>query len=89
MAYLPWVLLMCASLVASVLLFIWGARSGQFAEQSRAAYLPLRDMPANGAPTRDAGKLAPEVYVLIGIMGGAALTMLAALVLVMMKRYGV
>ncbi len=79
---------MLASLVASVLLFIWGTHSGQFAEQPRAAYLPLRDMPADPAPGRP-GKVVPEVYVLIGIMGGAALSMLAALILVMTKRYGV
>ncbi len=79
---------MLASLVASVLLFIWGTRSGQFAEQSRAAYLPLRDMPGDPPPVRP-GKAVPEVCVLIGIMGGAALSMLAALILVMMKEYGV
>ncbi len=89
MAYLPWILLMLASLAASVLLFVWGSRSGQFAEQSRAAYLPLRDMPAHRPADRDPGKLVPEVYVLVGIMCGAALSMLAALVLVVMKRYGV
>jgi hypothetical protein len=43
--YLFWVLLMCASLWASLGGFLWAHRHGQFRQQERARYLPLRGEP--------------------------------------------
>jgi nitrogen fixation-related uncharacterized protein len=89
MVYFPWILLMLASLAASLFLFIWASRTGQFAEQSRAAYLPLRDMPPDSMPVPKRGHMVAEVYVLVGIIGAAALSLIAAFVLVLSKGYGV
>ena len=41
--YLPWVLLIVVSLWVSLAGFFWALRHGQFSEQERARYLPLRD----------------------------------------------
>ncbi len=47
MDFYGWILLVIASLWASALAFVWGLRTGQFAEPERSRYLPLpEDMPA-------------------------------------------
>jgi nitrogen fixation-related uncharacterized protein len=62
-----WMTLVIISLAASLVAFIWGLCSGQFAEQARARYLPLRDMSPT-AESRNPRKKAPEYYVLLGII---------------------
>lgn len=39
--YAGWLFLVVTSLLVSIAAFIWGLRSGQFADQDRARYLPL------------------------------------------------
>ncbi len=68
MYYWPWVFLVVASLWVSLAAFFWGLKSGQFSDQTRARYLPLRD----DGPTpalRNPSKAGPEVYLLFGILG--------------------
>ena len=50
----------------------WGYRSGQFADQERARYLPLRgeEIAAGG---RQSGTLPAEVYALAGLMAALGL----------------
>ncbi len=43
--YLPWLLLVLISLSTAIGAFFWGLRNGQFSDQQRARYLPLRDFP--------------------------------------------
>ncbi len=43
--YLPWLLLVLISLSAAIGGFLWGLKNGQFSDQQRARYLPLRDSP--------------------------------------------
>ena len=76
--YVPWILLITASLAASLIAFLWALRNGQFSEQQRARYLPLREesIPAAG---KDSSRLSWEVYFLLFILGAGGLMMFAAL----------
>ena len=65
-ALIPWFSLMAAGLVASVALLFWGRRSGQFADQERARYLPLRG--EETLPEEGRGSCAREVYTLAGLI---------------------
>ncbi len=81
--YFPiWMILVVFSLGISLTAFIWGLQSGQFSDQERARYLPLRDGLAQ-TPVKNPSKLALEVYVLI-FMG---LIVLAALVASLVLNY--
>ena len=41
-----WLGLVTISLAVSLVAFVWGLNHGQFSEQQRLRYLPLRDEPA-------------------------------------------
>lgn len=43
MYYLGWILLIVVGVGLGIWAFIWAMGSGQFAEQDRARFLPLRD----------------------------------------------
>ncbi len=93
-ALVPWFSLMFAGLVASVVLLLWGHRSGQFAEQERARYLPFRDdivvagQEGIPEPVEASGTVAREVYALVLIMAAAGMALIVALVLAVFNRYG-
>ena len=84
---LPWFLLMVAGLVASVALLFWGHRSGQFADQERARYLPFRDE-ESPAPANGRGRFGPETWALAGLMAGAGIILAIALRVAILKQYG-
>ena len=67
MYYLPWVFLVVASLWVSLAAFFWGLKSGQFSDQTRARYLPLRDECPSPA-LKNPSKAGPEVYLLFAIL---------------------
>jgi cbb3-type cytochrome oxidase maturation protein len=68
MFYLEWLLLTGAGLGVSIGFFIWALRSGQFADQGRARYIPLSDAgPQSAAPAPS--RLCPEVRVCLFIIG--------------------
>ncbi len=68
MYYLPWVFLVVASLWVSLAAFFWGLKSGQFSDQTRARFLPLRDE-AMSPGLKNPSQPSPEVYLLFGILG--------------------
>jgi cbb3-type cytochrome oxidase maturation protein len=77
MYFLGWIILVGLSLWVSLTAFLWGLQSGQFSDQERARYLPLRDelpLPV----VKDPAKWTVEVYVLMSIgvvvMGGMAVS---------------
>jgi hypothetical protein len=70
--YLFWVLLVCASLWASMGGFLWAHRHGQFRQQERARYLPLRGEP--GSPAEDAEVQATRgLYAAMGLFTTAGI----------------
>jgi cbb3-type cytochrome oxidase maturation protein len=77
--YLPWVLLIVASVWVSLAGFLWAFKSGQFSDQDRARYLPLRGevLPS---PVKDPAKISREVYVLI-VLAGAVVLLLATVLI--------
>jgi cbb3-type cytochrome oxidase maturation protein len=77
--YLPWVLLIVASVWVSLAGFLWAFKSGQFSDQDRARYLPLRGevLPA---PVKDPAKISREVYVLIALVGAVVLLLATVLI---------
>ena len=84
---LPWFFLMAAGLIAAIALLVWGHWSGQFAEQERARYLPLRDR-EDDAAGGDSSRVAPEVYALVGLMAASGLALALALGFAVFKQYG-
>jgi cbb3-type cytochrome oxidase maturation protein len=68
MYYLHWTFLVIISLWASVIGFIWALKNGQFSDQNRARYLPLREE-ETFTRVENPAKLSPEVYVLLAILG--------------------
>ncbi len=68
MYYFSWIVLVVISLWVSVVGFIWALKSGQFSDQTRARYLPLRDdfpLP----PVKNPAKFSSEVYFLLVVLG--------------------
>ncbi len=81
--YIPWVLLIMISLWVSLAGFFWALKHGQFSEQERARYLPLRSEIKPELPARPS-KATPEIYALLAVLcvGGLALLVLLITVLV-------
>ncbi len=80
--YLPWILLLVLSLWASLAAFLWALKRGQFSEQERARYLPLRGEPI--APLRKDLSGSPELIVGFAVLGIGGLVMAAVIVLLFM-----
>jgi cbb3-type cytochrome oxidase maturation protein len=67
MFYIAWLTLIAVGVGVSIIVFIWALKTGQFADQTRARYLPLTDdaaAPSLAQPQR----LPSEVYVLMVIL---------------------
>jgi cbb3-type cytochrome oxidase maturation protein len=80
MYYFSWIVLVVISLWVSVVGFIWALKGGQFSDQSRARYLPLRDdfpLP----PVKNPAKFSFEVYFLLAVLGMGCSVLLAVLVM--------
>ncbi len=88
MAYLfPWIFLILGSLIAGIGLFIWAFHNGQFSDQGRARYLPLRGMDLARAH-RGQILRAKTPYELIALLASAIAVLLFTLVLVCLKGSG-
>ncbi len=68
MFYLGWITLTVIGILASIIVFFWALRTGQFSDQGRARYLPFR-----GEQTlpvaRNPGRTPIEVYALLVVLG--------------------
>ena len=61
-----WIILVICSLGVSLAAFLWGLNSGQFSDQERARYLPLRD-PLPPPPVQNPSGLSIEIFVFLFI----------------------
>jgi len=87
MYFFGWITLVVISLWVSLVAFIWALRSGQFSDQGRARYLPLRnEFPP--APAKNPSKLTAEVYALLFIGGMGLLGLLAPVLLSLYRLKG-
>jgi cbb3-type cytochrome oxidase maturation protein len=74
MYYPYFILYMALGLMISLGVFFWALKSGQFNDQQRARYLPLRDLEEN-PPVEKSGQGRLEFYTLWTLAGvGLALT---------------
>ena len=78
--YLPWVLLVVVSLWVSLAGFVWALSHGQFSEQERARYLPLRDE-LSATPKRSGAFGRREIIAPIAVLGIGGLVMAAVVIL--------
>lgn len=80
MYFSGWIILIAFSLWISLMAFFWGLQSGQFSDQDRARYLPLRDtLPP--PLVKDPARRPMEVYVLLFIGMMVLLGLAASIVL--------
>src|SRR5512143_1166284 len=80
--YLPWVLLIVVSLWVSLAAFFWALRHGQFSEQERARYLPLRGEIGPAGLARPS-RLTREAYALLAVFCMGVLGLLITLIAVL------
>ena len=67
MFYIWWIGFIAAGLWVSIGAFLWAIQSGQFSDQTRARYLPLRDETFQ-QPVLNPSRLPKEVYALLGVV---------------------
>lgn len=76
MYYVGWVILILLGVGLGTGAFFWALRSGQFSEQERARFLPLRDEEALSPTSSTKG--APGAVCFLGLVGGLVLVSMAA-----------
>jgi cbb3-type cytochrome oxidase maturation protein len=84
--YVPWILLLAAGLGVSLAGFLWALAHGQFSDQERARYLPLRgeaDRSFQAAPLRVRG-----LYGLLALFLISGLTLIGAFVRILFAGMG-
>ena len=79
--YLLWLILIVASLWASLGGFLWAHRRGQFKDQDRARFLPLRGETGPALPERGPAARR-EAYVMLGLLATGAGAIIMVLVMV-------
>jgi cbb3-type cytochrome oxidase maturation protein len=84
MAY--WVILVIISVGLSLAAFIWGLRSGQFADPERARYLAISER-SLAPPVAEPGRITREVY-LLWLIAAMVLAILATTVVLSVCRAG-
>ena len=87
MFYLGWIVLTATGVLGSIAAFLWAIRTGQFADQGRARYLPLQGETIP-SPGPHASRLSVEAYVMVGILGIGFLAMLSTVTLIVLRLWG-
>jgi len=87
MYFSGWMFLIVISIGASLAAFIWGLRSGQFANQDRARYLPLADgLPP--PPVRSSSGPGAEAYGMIVVLIIGVVVLMAPIVMILYRLRG-
>jgi len=85
--YVWWIGLTAAAVWVSIAVFIWAVQAGQFGDQERARYLPLRnENPAPQERCENPSRLSVEVYALM-IVAGFGLLSIAMTIVLLFKSY--
>lgn len=84
MFYLAWIVLTATGIGVSIVVFIWAIKSGQFADQGRARYLPL-SVGSPDPPADKPSRLSAEVYVLIFILAMGFVALGSAVTLTLLR----
>lgn len=87
MFYFAWIILTAIGILASIAVFIWAIKSGQFSEQDRARYLPLADehfQMMTETPFRRGMEVAALILVVVLVLGA----MVTAVVMTVIRVYG-
>ena len=85
--YVPFVFLIILTLCSGIALFIWAHRSGQFSDQSRARYLPLRGSDLEGM-NEDSARDARGPYALLALLASTGAILIFTLLLALFGRNG-
>jgi nitrogen fixation-related uncharacterized protein len=85
--YLLWAVLIAASLSVSLGGFLWAHRHGQFKDQDRARFLPLRGEDCRMGPAGQPGAHR-ETAVMLGIIITGISAILTVLVIALLKFRG-
>ena len=85
--YLLWAALIAVSLWASLGGFLWAHRHGQFKDQDRARFLPLRGEDFLMRPAGQPGARR-EAFVMLGIIVMGVFAILTVLVIALLKFQG-
>ncbi len=84
MYYLSWIVLTGIGIGASIAVFIWAIKSGQFSDQERARYLPL-SVENSGPPADKPSRLPAEVYALVFILAMGLVAMGSVVILTLLR----
>jgi len=87
MFYLGWIVLTGTGVLASIGVFLWALRSGQFADQGRARYLPLgeTDLLPAATPSR---RFPGATVVLLFVIAMGLVAMLSPVILTLARMKG-
>ncbi len=85
--YFLWVLLIVVSLWASLGGFLWAHRSGQFKDQDRARFLPLRGESGASVPAAKSGARR-EAFVMAGIIAVGISAIITVLAIAAVRFHG-
>ncbi len=86
--YLAWIGLLSIGVWVSLYLFLWAFKEGQFHDQERACYLPLRDDNCTAVRCTKGGARR-EVIVALGIIFVGVSGMIAVVITILTKGHGV
>ena len=85
--YLFWAMLIGASLWISLGGFLWAHRSGQFRDQERARFLPLRGEKAPSGPEQDR-PIGIHMIAMLTVLALGVAAMLTVLAVVLLRAGG-